>query len=167
MDTAALRTAFTGIVDAAASVTSVVPSPEAPAGEWDADEILAHVSLVTAATIAAASCVAAGVGTTYDNRAASDLWTIHRLIARTDGATGLRERIEAQADAVCALVWALGEPELETLIPTLLLSGGAVLVDQPLPLGAILAGLAEGELPGHRRQLLALLPSHGQSATGS
>ena len=43
------------------------------------------------------------------------------------------------------------------LVPTLLLSHGAVLVDQPMPLRDLIGGLAEAELPGHTKQLLALL----------
>jgi hypothetical protein len=43
-------------------------------------------------------------------------------------------------------------------VPTLLLSSRKVLVDQPLQLRDIITGLAEVELPGHTKQLLALLP---------
>ena len=52
----------------------------------------------------------------------------------------------------------LSEAELDTLVPTLLLSNGTVLVDQPMPLRDLVTGLAEAELPGHTKQLLALLP---------
>lgn len=55
--------------------------------------------------------------------------------------------------ALCALVGVLGERELATTVPTLLLSNGACLVDQPLPLDDIIDGLAGVELPGHTRQL--------------
>jgi hypothetical protein len=51
------------------------------------------------------------------------------------------------------------EAELDTLVPTLLLSNGAVLVDQPLRLRDLITGLAEVELPGHTKQLLALRPA--------
>lgn len=51
----------------------------------------------------------------------------------------------------------LSESELDTPVPTLLLSAGTLLVDQPLPLRDLIAGLAENELPGHARQLLGLL----------
>ncbi|WP_433781390.1 hypothetical protein ACQPX6_16770 [Actinomycetospora sp. CA-101289] len=157
MTAAALGAAFTELLDVAASLGDADARPQ-DADEWDADEVLAHVSLVTAATIAVAADVAAGVDTTFENRPASDLWTIRRLVARAGGRPGLRQRIETQGGALGALVSVLGDPELDTPIPTLLLSHGAVLVDQPLPLRDLIAGLAEGELPGHRRQLLALSP---------
>ena len=159
MDTTPLRDAYRALLDAAGTVADAAgPSPAPPAGEWNADQILAHVSLVNAATIAAASRVAAGAHTTYDNRIALDTWTIERAIAFAGGNAGLRERIRLQGDALCALGGpALSEAELDTPVPALLLSNGTVLVDQPLSLRDIITGLAEVELPGHAKQLLALL----------
>jgi hypothetical protein len=158
MDTTPLRDAYRALLDAAESTdTSAAP----PAGEWNAAQVLAHVSLVSAATIATAACVAAGANTTYDNRLAQDAWTIDRVVALAGGTAGLRERIRRHGDALCAFGGqALSEAELDTPVPALLLSHGKVLVDQPLRLRDILTGLAEGELPGHTNQLLALLPDN-------
>jgi hypothetical protein len=160
LDTRPLRDAYRSLLDAAATVAdSDETSPAPPTGEWNADQILAHVAIVTAATIAAASCVASGTNTTYDNRIALDTWTIERVIALAGGNVGLRDRIRVQADALCALGGpALSEAELGTLVPTLLLSNNTVLVDQPVPLKDLITGLADVELPGHAQQLLALLP---------
>ncbi|GAA2265903.1 hypothetical protein GCM10010149_02560 [Nonomuraea roseoviolacea subsp. roseoviolacea] len=159
MDTIPLRDAYRALLDAAATVAgSGDPSPGPPPGEWDADQILAHVALVTAATIAAAASVASGVNTTYDNRMALDTWTIGRVITTTGGGAGLRDRVRRQGEALRALGGpALGEAELDTPVPTLLLSKDTVLVDQPMPLRDLITGLAEVELPGHTKQLLALL----------
>ena len=160
MDTTQLRDAYDAFLDAAALVTG--PGAEwdsPPAGEWDADQILAHVSLISAATIAAASAVASGVLATYDNRAALDPWRIDRVIGLAGGSVGLADRIGGQRDALCAHGGPmLTETELDTLLPTLLLSNGEVLLDQPVPLRDIFTGLASMELPGHTKQLLALLP---------
>jgi hypothetical protein len=159
MDTTPLRHAYRALLDAAATVAdSADTSPVPPTGEWNADQILAHVALVNAATITAASSVASGAITTYDNRIALDTWTIERVIALAGGNAGLRERIRLQGDALCVLGGpVLSEAELDTPVPTLLLSNDTVLVDQPLPLRDIITGLAEVELPGHTEQLLALL----------
>jgi hypothetical protein len=160
MDTTSLQDAYRALLDAAATVADsgdTTSSP--PAGEWSADQILAHVAIVNAATIAAASSIAAGANTTYDNRIALDTWTIERVIALAGDNAGLQDRIRLQGDALCALGGpALSEAELDTLVPTLLLSNDAVLVDQPMPLRDLITGLAEVELPGHTKQLLALLP---------
>ena len=156
----ALHEAYRAFEDAARAVASAAEAEQiAPAaGEWDAEQILAHVSLVTAATLGAVSAVAAGVNATYDNRVAQDAWTLDRLVERAGGGAGLRERIRLQAQALCALVdgAVLGKSELATPVPTLLVSHGKLMLDQPVPLGEILTGLAGMEVPGHTRQLLAL-----------
>ncbi|QIZ00539.1 hypothetical protein HEP87_50580 [Streptomyces sp. S1D4-11] len=159
MDTTPLRDAYRALLDAAVTVAdSSDTSPVPPTGEWNAEQILAHVALVNAATIAAVSCVAAGSNTTYDNRVALDAWTIERLIALAGGNTGLRDRIRLQGDALCALGGPmLSDAELDTPVPTRLLSKATVLADQPMPLRDLITGLAEVELPGHTKQLLALL----------
>jgi hypothetical protein len=146
-------TPFRTLLDAAADG----PLPRPADGGWDADQILAHVALVNAATIGAVAAVASGAVATYDNRLAQDPWTIARVVALAGGSAGLRDRIRAQGEALCALTGpALTDTELDTTVPALLLSNGTVLVDGPLRLRDILTGLAEVELPGHARQLLAL-----------
>lgn len=166
MDTTPLGDAYGALLDAAATVADFADTSLAPpAGGWNADQILAHVCIVNSATITAVSRVASGTNTTYDNRTALDMWTIERVIALAGGNRGLRERIRCQGDALCALSGpALSETELDTLVPSLLLSDGEVLVDQPLQLRDIITGLADAELPGHTAQLLALLPE--SAATG-
>ena len=159
MDTTSLRVAYRALLDAAATVAeSGDAGPVPPAGEWNADQILAHVALINAATITAVSSVASGAVTTYDNRLAQDPWTIERVIALAGGNAGLRDRIRVQADALCVLGGPmLSEAELDTPVPTLLVSNGKLLVDQAVPLRDLVTGLAEVELPGHAKQLLALL----------
>lgn len=159
MDTVALDEAYRTLLNAAATVAdSNDPSPVPPTGEWTADQILAHVSLVNAATIAAVSTVAAGAHTAYDNRIALDTWTIDHAIVLAGGNAGLRDRIRAQADALCAVGGpTLSDAELDTQVPARLLSNDTVLVDQSVSLRDIISGLAEVELPGHTAQLLALL----------
>lgn len=140
---------------AAAKDQRVAPAP----GEWDADQILAHVSILTADTVRAVSAVAAGVNATYDNRLAQDTWTLDRLVELAGGGAGLRERIRLQAQALCAIAEgsALSSAELATPVPTRLVSQGKLMLDQPMALGEILTGLATMEVPGHTRQLLALI----------
>ena len=160
MDTTPLRAAYRELLETAATVADA-GAADPPAGEWNADQILAHVAIVTATTIAAASRVASGETPTYDNRVAQDTWTISRVVARAGGNAGLRERIRVHGEALCTLGPALSEAELDTPVPTLLLSNDEVLVDQPVPLRDLVLGLADAELPGHTKQLRALLPSAG------
>ena len=158
MNTTPLLEAYRTLLDAAATVADAGDSsPVPPAGEWKADQILAHVAIVNAVTITAVSRVTSGANTTYDNRMALDPWTIDRVISLAGGNAGLQVRIAAQGEALSALGAVLGEAELDTLVPTLLLSNGEVLVDQLVPLRDLITGLAEVEIPGHTTQLLALV----------
>jgi hypothetical protein len=159
LDTAPLRDAYRALLGAAATVAEASEAKTPPPGEWNADQILAHVAIITATTITAVSRVASGENATYDNRTSQDDWTIGRVIARAGGNGGLRERIRVQGEALCTLAPSLGEAELDTPVPTVLLSGGNLLGDQPVPVRDLVLGLAEAELPGHANQLLALLAS--------
>jgi len=160
MGTNPLRDAYRILLDAAATVADTGDTSAAPpAGEWNADQILAHIASVDAGIIAAAYAVASGANTTYDNRTSLDTWTIERVIALAGDNVGLRDRIRLQGDALCTLSeQVLSETELDTLVPTLLLSADNLQVDQPVPLRALISGLAEDHLPRHAEQLLALLP---------
>jgi len=164
MDTEPLGAAYRTLLDAAATVAPAgAPGPVPPAGEWDAEQILAHVSVLTSITLVTVSTVASGANSTYDNRRALDGWTLDTVITRTGGGAGLRDRVRRQGDALCAAGSVLGDVELATAVPTFLLSNDTVLVDRPMSLRNLLTGLAEVELPGHTAQLLALLPRDAEA----
>lgn len=169
MDTAPLRDAYRALLDAAAAVADAGPAVQAPPpGEWDADRILAHVSILGAAALAAAGAVASGANTTYDNRLAHDPWTLAHVTELAGGNAGLRMRVGAQAEALCALGGPmLSEAELDTPVPTLLVSHDTLQLDRPVPLRDLLTGLARSELPGHTRQLLDLLPATAAPAAAA
>ncbi len=165
MDTTPLRDAYRALLDAAALMAEQGDDTDVPQdGGWDADRILAHIALVDAATLATASTVASGAATTYDNRLSHDTWTTRRVTALAGGNAGLQDRIRRQGEALCSLSAALSDAELDVAVPTLLLSHDEVVIDQPVPLKAILTGLAEDHLPKHTAQLLALLPTGARAA---
>lgn len=166
MDVNPLRDGYLTLLAAAAAVADADPAgTNAPDGEWNADQILAHIALVDAATISAAADIAAGVNPIYDNRISLDTWTIARIIGLAGGNAGLRERIRRQGIALVAMVGeVLSEAELDTLVPTRLLSGDAVQLDQPMPFSDLVTGIATAHLPQHAEQLLALLPISEQLA---
>lgn len=164
LDTTPLRNACRALLDAAETVAEADTTLTPPAGEWNVDQTLAHVAIINATTIATAYSIAAGTNATYDNRIAQDTWTIDHVIELAGGNAGLRERIRQQADALCALGGpTLSETELDTPVPTRLLSNDTLLVDQLIPLRGLITGLADAELPGHTQQILALLPGRAET----
>jgi DinB superfamily len=159
MNTTPLRDAYDALLEA--SITVLGPddtSPAPPRGEWDATQILAHIASVDAGVLATVYSVASGAETTYDNRVSLDDATLDRVTAIMGDSDGLRDRIRRQGAALCAVGEMLSEAELDTPVSTLFESAGVVQFDQPIPLKALLAGLAEDHLPRHTTQLLALLP---------
>jgi hypothetical protein len=159
MDTTPLRDAYDALLEA--SITVLGPdetSPAPPPGEWDATQILAHIASVDAGVLATAYTVTSGAEATYDNRVSLDAATLDRMTAVTEDSDGLRDRIRRQGAALCAVGEMLSEAELDTPVSTLFASAGVVQFDQPIPLRALIAGIAEDHLPRHTAQLLALLP---------
>ncbi|MFI5713682.1 hypothetical protein [Kribbella sp. NPDC051620] len=169
MDSTTVQEAFGALLDVAGTVAAAGDAVVTPAaGEWNAEQVLAHVAIVNATTIAAAASIAAGTVTAYDNRIAHDPWTLEHVIAVSGGMAGLQERIRRQGVALCTFDDdGLSEIELDTLVPTLLVSHDAVQVNQSLPLRVLLNGLLDSELPGHTQQLLDLLPNSARVGTAA
>lgn len=160
LDTTPLRRAYDELLQAAQCVADAETVAEPAPGEWDLEQILAHVSMVNAATIAVAYTIASGTNATYDNRVALDAWSIRNTATLAGGSAGLQRRIHEQAKTLCSLDDpALSETELATKVPARLLSNDALVVDQVLTLHDIITGLADAEIPGHTQQLLALVPN--------
>lgn len=152
MDTTALRAAYEKLLDAAASPDL----GEAADGGWNADQILAHLISVDAATAAVALGVVAGARPTFDNRVALDRWNLDRIIGEHAGRAELIEHVRRQANMLCEIAEQLDEKAASVAIPTLLLSNDELLVDQPVPLRGLIDGLATGHVPDHTQQILNL-----------
>lgn len=152
MDTTALRRAYEKLFEAAAT-----PGLGAAAdGGWDADQVLAHVLSVDAAVSAVALGVVSGARPAFDNRVALDPANLGRIIAGHTGRAGLTEHVRKQAGILCDIADSLDEQAAAVQVPAFLMSGDALVLDQPIPLAAVIDGLVEDHVPIHTRQILAL-----------
>jgi hypothetical protein len=152
MNTAALRRAYDRLLD-----VSAYPDLGAPDdGGWNADQILAHILSVDAGIAAVALHVASGSRPTFDNRASLDPWNLGRIIGEHPGRPELIRHVRLQSAVLCDIAEQLSDDAASVRVPTFLLSNGAVLVDQPVPLAGLIDGLAEDHLPKHTQQLLDL-----------
>ncbi|MFG1640894.1 hypothetical protein ACGFMK_11460 [Amycolatopsis sp. NPDC049252] len=152
MDTTALRSAYEKLFEAAAT-----PDLGAAAdGGWNADQVLAHVLSVDAAVSAVALGVVSGSRPAFDNRVALDPANLGRIIAGHTGRAHLAEGVRKQAGILCDIADSLDEQAASVLVPAFLMSGDALVLDQPVPLAALIDGLAEDHVPVHTRQILAL-----------
>lgn len=152
MDTTALRSAYEKLFEAAAT-----PGLGAAAdGGWNADQVLAHVLSVDAAVAAVAMGVVAGSRPTFDNRVALDPAHLGRIIAGHAGRADLTRRVRSQAAILCDIADSLDEQAASVQVPAFLVSGDTLVLDQPIPLAALIDGLAGDHVPVHTRQILAL-----------
>ena len=124
-----------------------------PAGEWDADRILAHVALGEISAAAAALAIAAGQRAVYDNRPSLDEWNLQRVVREACDAGDVAGLVRRYGELLCDIAAGLTERELEVSLPVLIMSKDQVLVDEPRPLRALLAGLGKVHLPAHAEQL--------------
>lgn len=152
MDTTALRGAYDRLLDAAA-----LPGlGDAGDGGWNADRVLAHVISVDASVAAVALGVVAGARPAFDNRICLDTWNLDRIIAEHSGRADLMGHVRSQATVLCDIADRLTGEVASVLVPSLLLSNGALVLDRPIPLASLIDGLAEDHVPGHTQQLLDL-----------
>ena len=152
MDTTALRSAYEKLFTAAASTDL----GEAGDGGWNADQILAHVLSVDAAIAAVALGVVSGSRPSFDNRISLDAWNLDRIVADHSGRADLIGHVRRQATILCDIADHLSGHASSVLIPAILLSNDALVLDQPIPLAGLIDGLAEDHVPVHTQQLLDL-----------
>lgn len=152
METTALRDAYEKLLEAAATPDL----GDAADGGWNADQILAHLLSVDAGIAAAALGVVAGSRPTFDNRIALDTWNLDRIIAEHSARADLIDHVRNQAAVLCDIADQLNEKAASVPVPSLILSNGELVLDQPIPLGSLIDGLAENHVPVHTRQLLDL-----------
>lgn len=127
-----------------------------PAGEWDADRILAHVAAADASGAAAALAIAAGQRLAYDNRPSLDEWNLRRMIGDAGGTSGMISLVRRYGDLLCLVAAELTERDLDVSLPVLIVSKAEVMADGPRPLRSLIVGLSENHLPPHAEQLRSL-----------
>ncbi|MFD9391042.1 hypothetical protein ACFWBB_10000 [Streptomyces sp. NPDC060000] len=159
MDATSLRSAYERLLDAAA----LPDLGNADDGGWNADQILAHLLSVDASIAAVALGVVAGSRPTFDNRICLDTWNLERIVAEHSGRADLADHVRSQAGVLCDIADRLNEEAASVLVPSLLLSDDALVLDRPVPLAGLIDGLAEDHVPVHTQQLLDLrvaVPGH-------
>jgi hypothetical protein len=152
MDTTALRSAYGSLLDVAA----IPDLGDAGDGGWNADQILAHLLSVDAAIAAVALGVVSGSRPAFDNRISLGAWNLDRIIAEHSGRAELIDHVGSQATVLCDIADQLNGEAASVLVPSLILSNDALVLDQPIPLGRLIDGLAEDHVPVHAQQLLDL-----------
>ena len=161
MDTTELEAAYRAVLDLAGPVAdrgSDEPGRSAGGGEeaWEADEVLAHLVLNDRLLARAVRSVLDGAAQPYDNAEAIDPARLRELSERLATAELIRA-LEASSRELVELAGRLDQPQGDTQLPVMIVDGGEVFLDRPVPVAQLLGIQARAHLPMHERQLGKLL----------
>lgn len=152
MDCSNLRAAYDGFVSTAGSGRFDPP----PAGQWAAEEILAHVMVTDRGIASLALAIASGQRATYDNRYSLDRWNLARVIATSGDRTALIDQVRHGGEQLCTIAADLSAADAEVSFHCLIISGAELVVDGPTTLGDFVRSVGTIHLPRHADQLASL-----------
>jgi hypothetical protein len=135
-----------------------------PPDEWTARQVVAHIALNDDLLAAAAGLVLAGEPGRFDNSNAADWAKVSAFADEHGSLAGGVEAVRASGARVCAIAGRLTDEQAATSIDVFILDGADVAVDEPLPIGRLLAIQASFHLPAHADQLRALRPGAGPAS---
>lgn len=149
-DLSGLRAAYEAFFDAAATGTFGPPPP----GEWDADQVVAHVALNDLAMTAVAHALVHGAAPAFENHTCQDLTHLDALVARCGSREALVAFARGCSGHAMAAVGRLDADQLQQEVPCRLEHDGEVVMEADRPWGQIAIDLQAGmHLPAHLGQL--------------
>ena len=129
----------------------------APVDGWGAELIGAHIARATDHMADLVLDVISGETPAFDNRDDVEQSELREYIDSRGGVNALADALDASARQLSAVASDLSDSQREVLIPVKLVDNGVVVVDQPIPLGALLQTHVNLHLSGHFEQLSALV----------
>ena len=153
MNTDALRSNYQAVIETAIEGDFGPP----PADEWNAEEIIAHLTTNDDLLAATTRDVLAGRPATYDNALAIDTARLSAFIEECGGRDGVIQRLRTSSTRVVDLAEQIHDDLGATLLPVHIVDGTIVRVDEPLPITALFGAQAMVHLPAHLAQLRSLI----------
>lgn len=123
---------------------------------WTAEMVAAHVARNNECFTSAARAALTGSAPAYDNEVAVDAAELRAHVERVGDLSALAGWVRRSAEELGALYAALTEQQRSAALPVRIRHDGAVIVDEPRPLGVMIEGNATYHLQMHLGQLLAL-----------
>ncbi|MGC9962007.1 MAG: hypothetical protein ABSE47_08920 [Acidimicrobiales bacterium] len=146
MDTTELDAAYRELLEAAADAGPAARFRDA----WDVDTVLAHV--VAGSRMLAAACaeLLSGRIPVVDNRPTQSRLYLDAIVTSVADRDELLDTVRRSGQEVVILASQLEEAQTAICVPTIILDGGRIKVQRPLPFSELLQ-------PGHVREHLAQL----------
>jgi Activator of Hsp90 ATPase homolog 1-like protein/DinB superfamily len=129
-----------------------------PPGEWDARQLTAHLAVNDDLLTAAVEQVLTGTPARFDNSPAADWPTVTAYADRAGDLAAVLAALRASSARLRAAAARLADHQDGTEVDVFIRDGADIAVDQPMPVGRLLAVQAAFHLPAHTDQLAALRP---------
>lgn len=123
---------------------------------WPAELIAAHVILTNDLLTDAARSVASGDDPVVDTEAAHQGEQLREILVRTGALPELAHEVERSAADLQAAYDQLSDEQRQTSLRTRMFHNGAVVVDEPRPIGDTIGNTAPAHAQDHLAQLLHL-----------
>lgn len=147
MDTTELKAAYAAFLDAAR-----VPGTATGDG-WTPERVLAHVAVNDELLLTATSCVFAGTVTAYDNAHAVDPDHLAYVESNAGSYEALLSAVRRGGEELVEVAERLTDEMADTVVPTRIVDGDELRVDEPMPWRDVLLLHARVHLPAHAEQL--------------
>jgi hypothetical protein len=121
-------------------------------GQWNADQVLAHLVAIDRMVAAAAAELLSGGVPVVDNRAAQSVACLDAIVAAA-GRRDLLQTLDQAGREVALLAAQPDKTHRGTNVPTIVVGAGAVRLQQPRPFSVL---LEPGHVVSHLEQLAAL-----------
>lgn len=132
---------------------------EVPEGEWNADEVIAHVTLNDSAMLGVCQALIHGEPLRFENQVCQDQAVLSRWIEACGTRKVLLARGRHGSRQVLAALARLSPEQRSTDVACHLTHNGQVMLDEPRPWGAVAIEVqAAMHLPAHIEQLRNLRP---------
>ncbi|HLN04698.1 MAG TPA: hypothetical protein VK217_00360 [Acidimicrobiales bacterium] len=122
-------------------------------GQWNADQVLAHLVAIDRMIAAAAAELLSGGIPVVDNRPAQSVAYLNAIVAAAGGRDDLLQTLDQAGREVALLADQLEDTHRGTNVPTIVVDAGAVRVQQPRPFSVL---LEPGHVVSHLEQLAGL-----------
>lgn len=134
MNTTELEAGYRELLDAASAGTPAATS----GGAWSASTVLAHVIASSRMLTAASAELLAGRIPVVDNRPSQSRHYLDAIVIAAEGDTGLVDTVRRSGQELVILAAQLDDEQIATNVPTIILDGGRIRVQHPVPFSTLL-----------------------------
>ncbi len=125
-------------------------------GEWSVDLVLAHVIVADRLVAQTVADVLTGRRPAYSNRTSLSVPYLETIVRAAGDRATLLESLRRGSEELAAVAACMTRTQAEAVVPVVIASGGATVVDAPMSVAQLVAGAGRSHLSLHQAQLESL-----------